>query len=192
MPLALSRMRLIASILSAGAFFVSARPRWSTATRLARADSSRSKQTRSSHTRGHVQAPLQLPRRPRRRRPRRSLCPQPPPRRRPFQRFVSRATPCSAHRPPVVHLANPDRARVALVCGGGSGHEPSHSAFVGGRPDTPRRCTPFIRSSQVTDCSRVRFPCLGATQSLISLQLPSAETCSPRQVHARSVVRSTW
>ncbi|KAI9464182.1 dihydroxyacetone kinase [Boletus coccyginus] len=31
----------------------------------------------------------------------------------------------------VVHLANPDRARVALVCGGGSGHEPSHSAFVG-------------------------------------------------------------
>ncbi|KAF8141640.1 dihydroxyacetone kinase [Boletus edulis] len=30
----------------------------------------------------------------------------------------------------VIHLANPDRSKVALVCGGGSGHEPSHSAFV--------------------------------------------------------------
>ncbi|KAG6330560.1 hypothetical protein ID866_8528 [Astraeus odoratus] len=31
----------------------------------------------------------------------------------------------------VVHLANQDRSKVALLCGGGSGHEPSHSAFVG-------------------------------------------------------------
>ncbi|KAN0088501.1 Dak1 domain containing protein [Tylopilus felleus] len=31
----------------------------------------------------------------------------------------------------VIHLANPDRSKVSLVCGGGSGHEPSHSAFVG-------------------------------------------------------------
>ncbi|KAI6149802.1 Dak1 domain-containing protein [Pisolithus tinctorius] len=31
----------------------------------------------------------------------------------------------------VVHVANQDRSRVALLCGGGSGHEPSHSGFVG-------------------------------------------------------------
>ncbi|KAL4063120.1 Dak1 domain-containing protein [Scleroderma citrinum] len=31
----------------------------------------------------------------------------------------------------VVHLANQDRSKVALLCGGGSGHEPSHAGFVG-------------------------------------------------------------
>ncbi|KIJ65709.1 hypothetical protein HYDPIDRAFT_187408 [Hydnomerulius pinastri MD-312] len=31
----------------------------------------------------------------------------------------------------VVYLAEPDRTKVALLCGGGSGHEPSHSGFVG-------------------------------------------------------------
>ncbi|KAH7914593.1 Dak1 domain-containing protein [Hygrophoropsis aurantiaca] len=31
----------------------------------------------------------------------------------------------------VLYLASPDRSKVALVCGGGSGHEPSHVGFVG-------------------------------------------------------------
>ncbi|EGN96653.1 hypothetical protein SERLA73DRAFT_111299 [Serpula lacrymans var. lacrymans S7.3] len=31
----------------------------------------------------------------------------------------------------VVYAAFPDRSKVALLCGGGSGHEPSHSGFVG-------------------------------------------------------------
>ncbi|KAH7890741.1 Dak1 domain-containing protein [Phlebopus sp. FC_14] len=31
----------------------------------------------------------------------------------------------------VVYLAEQDRTKVALLCGGGSGHEPSHSGFVG-------------------------------------------------------------
>ncbi|KIJ20848.1 hypothetical protein PAXINDRAFT_174258 [Paxillus involutus ATCC 200175] len=31
----------------------------------------------------------------------------------------------------VVYLAKPDRTNVALLCGGGSGHEPSHAGFVG-------------------------------------------------------------
>jgi dihydroxyacetone kinase len=31
----------------------------------------------------------------------------------------------------VVYLAKPDKTKVALLCGGGSGHEPSHSGFVG-------------------------------------------------------------
>ncbi|KAG2121181.1 dihydroxyacetone kinase [Suillus cothurnatus] len=31
----------------------------------------------------------------------------------------------------VVYLADQDRSKVALLCGGGSGHEPSHSGFVG-------------------------------------------------------------
>ncbi|KAF9460518.1 Dak1 domain-containing protein [Collybia nuda] len=31
----------------------------------------------------------------------------------------------------VVHIASPDRTKVALLCGGGSGHEPAHAGFVG-------------------------------------------------------------
>ena len=31
----------------------------------------------------------------------------------------------------VVYFANQDRSKVALICGGGSGHEPSHAGFVG-------------------------------------------------------------
>jgi hypothetical protein len=31
----------------------------------------------------------------------------------------------------VVFLASQDRSRVGLICGGGSGHEPSHAGFVG-------------------------------------------------------------
>ncbi|KAI0741558.1 dihydroxyacetone kinase [Daedaleopsis nitida] len=31
----------------------------------------------------------------------------------------------------VVYVASPDRSKVALICGGGSGHEPSHAGFVG-------------------------------------------------------------
>jgi hypothetical protein len=31
----------------------------------------------------------------------------------------------------VVFLADQDRSRVGLICGGGSGHEPSHAGFVG-------------------------------------------------------------
>ncbi|TDL23596.1 dihydroxyacetone kinase [Rickenella mellea] len=31
----------------------------------------------------------------------------------------------------VVYQANPDRSKVAIICGGGSGHEPSHAGFVG-------------------------------------------------------------
>lgn len=31
----------------------------------------------------------------------------------------------------VVYQANPDRSKVALICGGGSGHEPAHAGFVG-------------------------------------------------------------
>lgn len=30
-----------------------------------------------------------------------------------------------------VFIANRDRSKVALMCGGGSGHEPAHAAFVG-------------------------------------------------------------
>lgn len=31
----------------------------------------------------------------------------------------------------VVFQSNPDRSKVALICGGGSGHEPAHAGFVG-------------------------------------------------------------
>lgn len=31
----------------------------------------------------------------------------------------------------VVHVKTQDRSKVALMCGGGSGHEPAHAGFVG-------------------------------------------------------------
>lgn len=31
----------------------------------------------------------------------------------------------------VVYLVNRDESAIALICGGGSGHEPSHAGFVG-------------------------------------------------------------
>ena len=31
----------------------------------------------------------------------------------------------------VIYQGNPDRSKVALVCGGGSGHEPAHAGYVG-------------------------------------------------------------
>lgn len=31
----------------------------------------------------------------------------------------------------VVYLAKRDPSKVALICGGGSGHEPAHAGFVG-------------------------------------------------------------
>ncbi|EPQ56353.1 dihydroxyacetone kinase [Gloeophyllum trabeum ATCC 11539] len=31
----------------------------------------------------------------------------------------------------VVYVQSPDRSKVALICGGGSGHEPAHAGFVG-------------------------------------------------------------
>ena len=33
--------------------------------------------------------------------------------------------------PIVVYVKYHDRSKVALVCGGGSGHEPSHAGYVG-------------------------------------------------------------
>ena len=36
----------------------------------------------------------------------------------------------------VVHRVSPDRSKVALLCGGGSGHEPAHPGFVG-KPKYP-------------------------------------------------------
>lgn len=34
-------------------------------------------------------------------------------------------------RHPVLYVQSPDRSKVALMCGGGSGHEPAHAGFVG-------------------------------------------------------------
>lgn len=31
----------------------------------------------------------------------------------------------------VVYQSNPDKSKVALICGGGSGHEPAHAGYVG-------------------------------------------------------------
>lgn len=31
----------------------------------------------------------------------------------------------------VLHIASPDKSKVALISGGGSGHEPSHAGMVG-------------------------------------------------------------
>ena len=31
----------------------------------------------------------------------------------------------------MVYLSSRDQGKVALICGGGSGHEPAHAGFVG-------------------------------------------------------------
>ena len=31
----------------------------------------------------------------------------------------------------VIYISSHDRSKVALLCGGGSGHEPAHAGFVG-------------------------------------------------------------
>lgn len=36
-----------------------------------------------------------------------------------------------------MHIASPDRSKVALLCGGGSGHEPAHAGFVGNGDHSP-------------------------------------------------------
>jgi hypothetical protein len=41
--------------------------------------------------------------------------------------------------PLVVFLADQDKSKVGLICGGGSGHEPSHAGFVGKMIDWPYR-----------------------------------------------------
>lgn len=86
--------------------------------------------------------------------PQGALCPQPPSRHRSCKQrfFFFPALPSSLCNVdhvlgPVLHLANPDRSKVTLVCGGGSGHEPSHSAFVGGCLDIRHCRIEPIRSS---------------------------------------------
>jgi dihydroxyacetone kinase len=39
-----------------------------------------------------------------------------------------------------VYIAKQDRSKVALMCGGGSGHEPAHVGFVGQRPQIHSAC----------------------------------------------------
>jgi len=36
-----------------------------------------------------------------------------------------------AHVPSVVYVRSHDRFKVALICGGGAGHEPAHAGYVG-------------------------------------------------------------
>ncbi|TFK83140.1 dihydroxyacetone kinase 1 [Polyporus arcularius HHB13444] len=46
----------------------------------------------------------------------------------------------------VVYVANQDRSKVALICGGGSGHEPSHAGFVGDSVLTAAVCGSIFAS----------------------------------------------
>lgn len=45
---------------------------------------------------------------------------------------------CSCTTLAVVYLDSRDCSKVALLCGGGSGHEPAHAGYVGGVPRTVR------------------------------------------------------
>jgi dihydroxyacetone kinase len=54
----------------------------------------------------------------------------------------------------IVHLANQDRSKVALICGGGSGHEPSHSGFVGEGVLTAAVCGNIFASPNASQVRR--------------------------------------
>ncbi|KAG2083483.1 hypothetical protein BD769DRAFT_1619511, partial [Suillus cothurnatus] len=54
----------------------------------------------------------------------------------------------------VVYLADQDRSKAALLCGGGFGHEPSHSGFVGQGALTAAVCGNFFASPSAVQVRR--------------------------------------
>ncbi|PCH44361.1 dihydroxyacetone kinase 1 [Wolfiporia cocos MD-104 SS10] len=54
----------------------------------------------------------------------------------------------------VVYVANPDRSKVALICGGGSGHEPAHAGFVGDGMLTAAACGSIFASPNASQVRR--------------------------------------
>lgn len=58
----------------------------------------------------------------------------------------------SANR--VVYVASPDPSRVALICGGGSGHEPAHAGFVGDGILTAAVCGNIFASPNASQVKR--------------------------------------
>ncbi|KAG2011840.1 dihydroxyacetone kinase 1, variant 3 [Coprinopsis cinerea AmutBmut pab1-1] len=54
----------------------------------------------------------------------------------------------------IVYLKDRDRAKVALVCGGGSGHEPAHSGFVGEGMLTAAVCGSIFASPNASQVRR--------------------------------------
>lgn len=56
-----------------------------------------------------------------------------------------------AHVLPVVYIRSLDRSKVALICGGGAGHEPAHAGYVGKHP--PYHSSLLNEAlDQVTEC----------------------------------------
>lgn len=54
----------------------------------------------------------------------------------------------------VVYVASPDRSKVALICGGGSGHEPAHAGFVGDGILTAAACGSVFASPNASQVRR--------------------------------------
>ncbi|EPT00901.1 hypothetical protein FOMPIDRAFT_1023465 [Fomitopsis schrenkii] len=54
----------------------------------------------------------------------------------------------------VVYVAKPDRSKVALICGGGSGHEPAHAGFVGDGMLTAAACGSVFASPNTSQVRR--------------------------------------
>ncbi|CAE6418003.1 unnamed protein product [Rhizoctonia solani] len=63
-----------------------------------------------------------------------------------------RATVDRQHK--VLHLAEPDRSRVAIISGGGAGHEPAHSGFVGEGMLTAAVCGDVFASPNANQVKR--------------------------------------
>jgi len=73
-----------------------------------------------------------------------------------------------------VHLADQDKAKVAIICGGGSGHEPAHAGFVGMCDyRSSSRCS---HGYQATACSPVR-PAISPTCINLPRRIPIAAVC---------------
>ncbi|KII87471.1 hypothetical protein PLICRDRAFT_177215 [Plicaturopsis crispa FD-325 SS-3] len=54
----------------------------------------------------------------------------------------------------VVYVESPDRSKVALLCGGGSGHEPAHPGFVGSGMLTAAACGSVFASPNASQVRR--------------------------------------
>ncbi|GBE86465.1 Dihydroxyacetone kinase 1 [Sparassis crispa] len=54
----------------------------------------------------------------------------------------------------VVYVTSPDHTKVALICGGGSGHEPAHSGFVGDGMLTAAVCGSVFASPNASQVRR--------------------------------------
>ena len=81
-------------------------------------------------------------------------------------------------RPTVVYNSAHDRSKVALICGGGSGHEPAHAGYVGEGILAGKSRRPLFH--------------MGAHVLIFTPKPPYVVPSSPLRTPAKSAVGSIW